>query len=152
MGCDAGHSHCPPGVSQAFYAVSRIASEGLTPLSRFFKTVKIINCCNRKFVIAVYLLSQVWLFVTTWTAVSQFPLSMGFQRQDSLEWVFLLQGIFLIQGSNPRLLHCRWILYHWSTREAHNRKFRKIKKINPKYHHQSENVIFILLNFLSNFS
>ena len=30
---------------------------------------------------------------------------------------FLLQGIFLTQGSNPsllRLLHCRWILYHWA--------------------------------------
>ena len=25
---------------------------------------------------------------------------------------FLLQGIFLTQGSNPCLLHCRWILYH----------------------------------------
>ena len=24
----------------------------------------------------------------------------------------LLQGIFPIQGSNPGLLHCRWILYH----------------------------------------
>ena len=27
---------------------------------------------------------------------------------------FLLQGIFPIQGSNPGLLHCRWILYHLS--------------------------------------
>ena len=27
---------------------------------------------------------------------------------------FLLQGIFLTQGSNPGLLHCRWILYHLS--------------------------------------
>ena len=27
---------------------------------------------------------------------------------------FLLQGIFLTQGSNPSLLHCRWILYHLS--------------------------------------
>ena len=26
----------------------------------------------------------------------------------------LLQGIFLTQGSNPGLLHCRQILYHWS--------------------------------------
>ena len=26
----------------------------------------------------------------------------------------LLQGIFLIQGSNSGLLHCRWILYHLS--------------------------------------
>jgi len=25
---------------------------------------------------------------------------------------FLLQGIFLTQGSNPGLLHCRQILYH----------------------------------------
>ena len=27
---------------------------------------------------------------------------------------FLLQGIFLTQGSNPDLLHCRQILYHVS--------------------------------------
>ena len=26
----------------------------------------------------------------------------------------LLQGIFQTQGSNPSLLHCRWILYHLS--------------------------------------
>ena len=31
---------------------------------------------------------------------------------------FLLQGFFQSQGSNPRLLHCGWILYHWTTREA----------------------------------
>ena len=34
---------------------------------------------------------------------------------------FLLQGIFPIQGLNscvPRLLHCRWILYCWATKEA----------------------------------
>ena len=28
--------------------------------------------------------------------------------------LFLLQGIFLIQGSIPGLYHCRWILYHLS--------------------------------------
>ena len=33
---------------------------------------------------------------------------------------FLLQGIFLTQGSNPGLLHCTQILYHWATREAHS--------------------------------
>ena len=27
---------------------------------------------------------------------------------------FLLQGIFLTQGPNPHLLHCRWILYQGS--------------------------------------
>ena len=31
---------------------------------------------------------------------------------------FLLQGIFLTQGLNPHLLHCRWILFHWATKEA----------------------------------
>ena len=31
----------------------------------------------------------------------------------------LLQGIFPIQGSNPGLLHCRWILYQLSHKEAH---------------------------------
>ena len=32
---------------------------------------------------------------------------------------FLLQEIFLTQGSNPHLLHCRWILYHLATWETH---------------------------------
>ena len=31
---------------------------------------------------------------------------------------FLVQGIFLTQGSNPYLLHCRRVLYHWVTKEA----------------------------------
>ena len=30
----------------------------------------------------------------------------------------LLQGIFPTQGSNPGLSHCRWVLYHWVSREA----------------------------------
>ena len=29
-----------------------------------------------------------------------------------------LQGVFLTQGSNPGLLHCRWLLYQLSHREA----------------------------------
>ena len=31
---------------------------------------------------------------------------------------FLLQGIFLAQGLNPGLLHCRQILYHLRYREV----------------------------------
>ena len=31
---------------------------------------------------------------------------------------FLLQGICPTQGLNPHLLHCRWILYPWPTKEA----------------------------------
>ena len=32
---------------------------------------------------------------------------------------FLFQGIFLTQGSNPSLLHCRQILYHLSHQGSH---------------------------------
>ena len=49
---------------------------------------------------------------TLCTLVLQASLSMEFPRQKY--WVcyhFLLQGIFLTQGSNPGLLHCRQILY-----------------------------------------
>ena len=43
----------------------------------------------------------------------QAALSMGILQARILEWVamFLLQGIFLSQGSNPGLLHCRQIHY-----------------------------------------
>ena len=48
----------------------------------------------------------------------QAPLSMGFPRQEYWGGChFLLQGIFPTQGSNPCLLHCRWILHCWATRE-----------------------------------
>ena len=45
----------------------------------------------------------------------------GILQARMLEWVgchFLLQGIFLTQGSNLGLLHGRWILYYLTTREA----------------------------------
>ena len=40
----------------------------------------------------------------------------GIFQARVLEWltIFLLQGIFLTQGSNPGLLHCRQMLYHLS--------------------------------------
>ena len=42
----------------------------------------------------------------------QAPLSMGFSRQEYWSgFPCLLQGIFLTQGSNPGLLHCRQIIY-----------------------------------------
>ena len=46
-------------------------------------------------------LSRVWLFATPWTIQS-----MEFSRSE----YWSLQGIFPTQGSNPGLLHCRWIL------------------------------------------
>ena len=58
-------------------------------------------------------------FVTPWTVACQAPLSLGFPRQETgMGCHFLLQGIFLTQGSNPCLLIGRQILYHWATWEA----------------------------------
>ena len=56
-------------------------------------------------------------FATPWTVTHQAPLAMGFPRQE-VSCYFLLQGIFLIQGSN--LISCtgRWLFYHWATKEA----------------------------------
>ena len=61
-------------------------------------------------------LSRVWLFVTPWT-VSQpgSPVhgdSPG--KNTGVSCPFLLQEIFLTQGLNPSLLHCRQIHYHLS--------------------------------------
>ena len=38
-------------------------------------------------------------------------------KNTGVDCHFPLQGIFPTQGSNPRLLLCRWVLYHWATRE-----------------------------------
>ena len=60
-----------------------------------------------------YLFSHVWFFANPWTAACQAPLSMEFSRQEYWSG-YLLQGIFLTQGSNTGLLHCRQIIYHLS--------------------------------------
>ena len=51
-----------------------------------------------------------------WTIAHQAPLSMGILQARILEWVAMpsSKGIFLTQGLNPGLLHCRWILYQLS--------------------------------------
>ena len=58
-----------------------------------------------------YMLNHVWLFATLLTLAHQALLFMGFFRQKKTGVCchFLLQGIFLTQGSNPRLL----CLLHW---------------------------------------
>ena len=70
-------------------------------------------------------LDHVQLFVTLWTVAYQASLSMGFSRQEILEWKeerkemhFLLQGIFLTQGLNLGLLHRKQILYNLIYQEA----------------------------------
>ena len=49
--------------------------------------------------------SRIQLCATPWTAVHQAPLCMGFSRQECWSGLHaLLQGIFLTQRSNHRLL------------------------------------------------
>ena len=88
-----------------------------------------------KWKVKVKSLSRVWLLATPWTVAYQASLSLGFARQEywsglplpSLHGLYnpwnylgqntregclsLLQGIFLTQGSNSGLLHCRQICY-----------------------------------------
>ena len=69
------------------------------------------------------MLSRVQLFATLWTVAHQAPLSMGFFRQEYWSGLsFSPLGLFPTQWSNPHLLRCRRILYHWATREAHEEK------------------------------
>ena len=62
--------------------------------------------------ILVSILSVSHLFETPWTIASVH----GILQARILEWVAisLLQGIFLTQGSNLGLPHCKQILYHLS--------------------------------------
>ena len=59
------------------------------------------------------LFSPVWLFVTPWTVALQASLSLAFSRQECWsELPFPSPGDLPDPGSNPGLLHCRWILYY----------------------------------------
>ena len=51
------------------------------------------------------MLSCVLLFATLWTVAQNALLSMGLSKNTGVGCHFLLQGIFLTEGSNLRLLH-----------------------------------------------
>ena len=69
------------------------------------QVLDVLQKLNFKLCVHSPLLNRVQLFVTPWTLAHQVPLSMGFPRQESrVGCHFPLQGFFLTQGSNPRLL------------------------------------------------
>ena len=79
-------------------------------------------------------LSRVWLFETPWTVANQAPPSMEFSRQEYWNGLpFLLQGVFLIQGSNPGLPHCRQMFYSLS-HEFPKKENASQKKKRSKLH------------------
>ena len=68
------------------------------------------------------LVSHVRLFVTPWAGPIQ-PTRLLCSwsspgKNAGMGCHFLLQGIFLTQGSNLSLLHCRWILYCLSQQQS----------------------------------
>ena len=71
-------------------------------------TVFINNLSHMSILISIYLCmctQSCRILCSLWTVAGQAPLSMGFSRNEY--WVdsnFLLQGIFLTQGSNLHLL------------------------------------------------
>ena len=74
-------------------------------------------------------------FATTWTVVRQAPLSRGFPRWEYWSGLpFPSPGDLAGQGSNPCLLHCRWILYPEppgkSNRYIHMSKLLKLHTLN----------------------
>ena len=85
---------------------------------------------------------------TPWTVACQAPQSMGFPGKNTgVGCHFLLQGIFLTQGSNLGLPHCRQILYCLHHQESSN----KLWYINTKgttedemvgWHHQLDGHAF----------
>ena len=65
--------------------------------------------------------SHVQLFVTLWNVARYDPLSMGILQAIILAWIAMpsFQGLFLTQGLNLGLLHCRQMLYHLSHEGSH---------------------------------
>ena len=63
-------------------------------------------------------LSCVRLFSIPWSVACQAPLWDSPGKNTGVGCYSLLQGIFLTQGSNPGLLHCRRILYCLSHQES----------------------------------
>ena len=80
----------------------------------------------------VKLFSLFRLFVTPWTVAYQDPQSFGFSRQEYWSGLpFPSPGIFLTQGSNLGLPHCRQKLYHLSyqgSKGYHKQDWQRLAK------------------------
>ena len=81
--------------------------------------------------------SHIRLFVTPWTVAYQGFSVHGIFQARVLEWGchFLLQGIFLTQGSNPGLPHCRQMLLPSEPGKSEERQI-------PKQIHSFINIVY----------
>ena len=89
---------------------------------QYFKKKKVFLVLDHSlFCVKVKSLSRVRLFVIPWTVTYQAVLhSWDFPGKNTgVGCHFLLQEIFLTQGLNPGLPHCRQTLYHLSHQGSH---------------------------------
>ena len=94
----------------------------------------------------------VWIFATPWTAACQAPLSMVFSGKNTgLGCHFFLWGIFLTQGYNPGLQHCRQTLYHLSYQGSHFSPERSTHEIYKKLLSNIMHYFFIFIYLFYNF-
>ena len=63
-----------------------------------------------------------------WPHGHQAHISMRFPSKNTgVGCHFLPEGTFPTQGSSPHLLHGRWVLYHWATREARKKLLSSVQ-------------------------
>ena len=93
--------------------------------------------------VKVKMLSSVRLFATPWTTRLLGPWDFP-GKNTGVGCHFLLQGIFLTQGSNPGLPHCRQMLYRLSYRQAQyvNTSLSKIDRTSRQK--ISKNIVYLI--------
>ena len=95
---------------------------------------------------SVQSLSCIWLMLTPLIVAHQAALSMEFSRQDTgVDSHFLLQGIFLTQGLNSCLLHCRQMFYHVSHQEDPSSEFISTLRSASGYNAVPFNLLRLLM-------
>ena len=103
----------------------RVAIHGVTKSRTRLSDWTELNWNGVKPALCVLAFSRIRIFVTAWAC--QAPLSMGFPREEYWSGKpFLSPGIFLSQGSNPNLLHCRQGSWQGSPSTKNEKKMNSI--------------------------
>jgi len=118
-----------PVINISFFSWFQFSSGVDSQIHRYWPLSAVMAMAQKEHVCKLSCFSCVWLFATLWPIAHQPPLSMGFSSQEYWSGLPCPPPGYL---SHPRTevasLHCRWILYHWVTREAQhgNRSWHKL--------------------------
>ena len=104
------------------------------------------NFCT--FLVSSYslcVLTHVQVFAAPWTVAHRLFCPWGFPgKYTGVGCHFLLQGIFLKQGLNPQILHCRWIPHHCAAWEPTSQFCCKLKTARKKKYKDAFNGVLTL--------